>query len=371
MPCPLPNQCGSCGWSHIPYAKQLAQKLSDINGSLKLKKLPQRVQEIVASPITEHYRNRMDFVINFQGAVGLREKGAWWKVIDNHPCFLADEKIETLFFTIHDWVKTSGLTFFDRKAHTGFLRYAVIRSTTLGQTMVNIVTSVPDSDDCQHILEQFAKSLNVGSVIWSINNTITDVSMGEDMRVLKGPGSIEEHINDFTYRISPNAFFQTNPHGAKILMDTVLEFVGDISGQSVVDLYCGSGFFTLPLSQKTDCIAGVELNTEAIADAKINAKINNINHITFIDSATEKTDWQQFVPQTLIVDPPRSGMHDKALQDILAFAPEAIIYVSCNPKNFARELVMLQEKYDVITMRAIDMFPHTPHVELVVKLQRK
>jgi 23S rRNA (uracil1939-C5)-methyltransferase len=144
MPCPQKDRCGSCGWSHIPYEKQLAQKLSDINGSFAIKKLDLHVSEVLPSPKTDHYRNRMDFVIDFQGNVGLREKGKWWRVIDDHPCFIADEKIEELFRAVRAWTKTAGLSFYDRKAHTGILRYAVIRATSIGETMINIVTSAPE-----------------------------------------------------------------------------------------------------------------------------------------------------------------------------------------------------------------------------------
>ena len=126
MPCPNPDVCGSCRWSHIPYDKQLKQKLSDINGSFALKELDLQCETIIPSPKTDHYRNRMDFVIDFEGRVGMREKGKWWRVIDDHTCFLADKKIDDLFSHVRTWTPTAGLSFFDRKAHTGLLRYAVI-----------------------------------------------------------------------------------------------------------------------------------------------------------------------------------------------------------------------------------------------------
>jgi 23S rRNA (uracil1939-C5)-methyltransferase len=370
--CPNPDVCGSCGWSHIPYEKQLQQKLSDINGSFAIKKLDLQVEEILPSPVTAHYRNRMDFVIDWQGAVGLREKGKWWKVIDNHTCFLADEQIENLFVTARDWAKSCGLSFYDRKANTGVLRYAVIRSTTLHETALVIVTSAPKDAEEEKLIEAALQKLapSATTVVWSINHTVSDVSYGDELRVISGPGVIEENIGGYKYRISPNAFFQTNPHGAARLLETVRDFAGDLTDKTLLDLYCGTGFFAVALAKDAKKTIGVELVAEAIKDARVNAELNGVE-VEFHDAPTEKFDWMKIGADVVILDPPRAGMHDKALQDVIAAKPETIVYISCNYKNFAREMVILQEYYDVESIRAIDMFPHTPHVELVTKLVRK
>ena len=368
--CPNKNVCGSCSWSHIPYEKQLQQKLSDINGSFALKNLEYEVEEIMASPKTEHYRNRMDFVIDFEGRVGMRMKGKWWKVIDGHTCFLADEQIETLFHTIRDWTKTAGLSFYDRKSHEGVLRYAVIRATKQGETMINIVTSAPGGENVQSALKQLNALTKPTTLVWSVNNTITDISFGDELKTISGPGYIEEHVNGNAYRISPNAFFQTNSHSAEQLLGTVQEFAGDLSNKTLLDLYCGSGFFSIGMNQGTKKTIGVEMNESAITDAKVNAELNSAN-VEYITAPTEDYDWSVHNADVVILDPPRSGMHNRALTDIIENKPETIIYVSCNYKNFARELVQLQKHYHVTAMRAIDMFPHTPHVELVTKLQKK
>lgn len=372
--CPNPDRCGSCGWSHIPYPKQLQQKLSDINGSFKLKKLEHQVFDIIPSPKTSHYRNRMDFVIDWEGNVGLREKGKWWRVIDNHPCFLADERIDLMFPIVRNWAKTCGLPFFDRKAHTGLLRYAVLRCTTLNETMITVVTSAPSSPEEEATtlaaLKALADSAQPTTLIWSINHTITDVSFGDELRVVAGAGTIVESIGGYRYKISPNAFFQTNPYAAALLLDTVREFAGDMRDKTLLDLYCGTGFFGIALSQDAKRTVGVELVPEAIKDARLNAELNHAK-VEFYDAKTEDYDWMSIGADVVILDPPRSGMHDKALRDVIAARPERIVYVSCNYKNFARELVELSKHYEVEAMRAIDMFPHTPHVELVTALTRK
>ena len=155
-----------------------------------------------------------------------------------------------------------------------------------------------------------------------------------------------------------------------MLLSTVREFAGDLTDRTLLDLYCGTGFFAVAMAKEAKRTIGVEMVPDAIKDARVNAELNNVD-VEFHDAKTEEYDWKSIGADVVILDPPRQGMHDKALQDVIAAKPERIVYVSCNYKNFARELVMLQEYYDVETMRAIDMFPHTPHVELVTSLVRK
>lgn len=370
-PCPNKYVCGSCSWSEIPYKKQLEQKLGDINGSLALKERPERVERILPSPVTSHYRNRMDFVIDFEGRVGMREKGKWWRVIDDHHCFIADESIEDAFKIVREWAQSCGLSFFDRKAHTGFLRYAVIRSTTLGEVMITIVTSVPESGEEQAVIEQLIDLANPTVLNWAVNDTTSDVSHSGDNRILHGPGFITEEICNIRYQISPNAFFQTNSQAAGLLIDEALKFSGDIAEKNVLDLYCGTGFFSLAYAKAgAKSVTGYEMVPEAIVDAKKNAELNNLN-VTFDAAKTEDVDWWKHEPDLVLIDPPRAGLLGSALDDLLAHPPKDLIYVSCNYKNFARELKQLSEVYDVSDMVAVDMFPHTPHVELITKLVRK
>lgn len=381
--CPNKEVCGSCSWSHIPYEKQLQQKLSDINGSFKLKGLDLQVEEIMPSPELEHYRNRMDFVIDFEGRVGMRQKGKWWRVIDDHTCFISEKMIEEKFAIVRDWTKTSGLSFFDRKAHTGLLRYAVIRKSLLDEIMITIVTSGTEhaqesEETIKSALQDLAEKAEPTTLIWSINHTITDVSFGDELRTITGPGYMKEMISGYQYKISPEAFFQTNSYAAALLVETVSEFAGDLSDKTLLDLYCGSGFFSIHLAADAKKTIGVELNPQATADARENVKLNQDLElmptdvdIEYIDAKTEDFDWKKFEADVVILDPPRAGMHDKALAGVIEALPETIIYVSCNPKNFAREMVQLQKYYQVEKIRAIDMFPHTPHVELVSKLIRR
>ena len=238
--------------------------------------------------------------------------------------------------------------------------------------MVTIVTSATDEPDrVREQLIELGKQLGeTTTLIWSINHTVSDVSFGTELHTLQGEGIITEEIRGSKYRISPNAFFQTNPHAAAHLLDTVDQFTGDRSDKTLLDLYCGTGFFAIALANGTHKTIGSEMVEEAIIDARKNAELNGVD-VEFEAAKTEDYDWGRFNADIVILDPPRSGMHDKALADVMRIAPERIVYVSCNPKNFAREMVQLQEIYHVQQMRAIDMFPHTPHVELVSLLVKK
>ncbi len=372
--CPNKELCGSCGWSHIPYAKQLIQKLSDINFSLKLHQIPFECKAIIPSPKTNHYRNRMDFVIDFEGKVGLRQKGKWWKVIDDHTCFIADSHIEDLFHIVRDWVNHCELSFYDRKKFIGLLRYAVIRYMQSGQSMITIVTSKPiDNSEMDHIKSKLIKLSDLTkstTLIWAINETTSDTSHGGTNQVIAGPGYITETINGFKYYISPDSFFQTNSYTSPILMDTVINMSGDISNQTVVDLYCGSGFFSFPLANKAKQVIGVESVQEAILDAKQSNLLNKTT-INFICDKSENFNLGEYRPDILIVDPPRTGLSQTVINSILEVKPQTLIYVSCDYKRFSENSKQLLKNYSISEITAIDMFPHTPHVELVTKFQIK
>ncbi|HLD51457.1 23S rRNA (uracil-5-)-methyltransferase RumA [candidate division WWE3 bacterium RIFOXYC1_FULL_40_10] len=357
--CPNPDICGSCGFSHLKYEDQLAQKKHLVNCA-----------KIIPSPKTTHYRNRMDFVINYQGKVGLREKGKWWSVIDNHTCFIANEKIEEKFAQVRKWVQTCGLSFYDRKGHQGLLRYAVIRATTTGETMINIITSQPTQAEPESLITSKLNDLHATTVIWSVNKSDSDISYGDEIRIIKGDGYINEIIADLKFLIRPNSFFQTNSHGAKELLDLVVSFAKDVKPAKILDLYCGGGFFSLGVKKAMPDteIYGIELVEDAILDAKDNATSNNLD-IEFSVGKAEDLNWETYKPDLVILDPPRSGLHPKVLKTLLELEIPNLIYVSCKYQSFAKDYQMLSTRYKAKDCVAVDMFPQTEHVELVTFLK--
>lgn len=372
--CPNKDVCGSCAWSSFSYEQQLEMKIRAINDALSVHHIPYQCKTILPSPKTAHYRNRMDFVINFEGHFGLRQKGKWWKVIDNHMCFLADEQIDLLFSIVRDWIKISELSYFDRKKHVGFLRYAVIRATTQEETMITIITSRPKDDrereKALFCFEQLAKKASFATIIWSINTTVSDVSYGTELHVVSGKGFIEEKILDRVYKITPNAFFQSNPHTAPFMLKVAQEFLGDVSEKKLLDLYCGSGFFSIFFADKAKEVIGVEEVKESVEDAKNNASINHVA-VSFYFTKSEDFSWNHFHPDSVILDPPRGGLHKKVLAELIQARPKQILYISCNFKHFIDEYSALSLLYRIKKMTAVDNFPHTPHVELMTLLETK
>jgi len=199
---------------------------------------------------------------------------------------------------------------------------------------------------------------------------VSDVSSGTELHTITGEGSIEECVSGCFYLIYPNSFFQTNSHSATVLLDTVRSYVKECAPQKILDLYCGSGFFSVALGKDGFSPIGIELSAEMVEEARANAARNGFE-IQFIQGQVEDQEWKSFAPDCVILDPPRSGLHDRALKYLISNPPKSIVYVSCNFKNFAREMVELLPLYSVSAMQAIDMFPHTPHVELVTLLERR
>ena len=375
--CPNPQRCGSCRWSGLPYSEQLARKLGGVNAALRQAGLKYECREIVPSPQQSHYRNQMDFAIDFKGRVGLREYQHWDRVIDNHTCFLADGQIETLFPIVRNWVQNSGLSYHDRKRHRGLLRTATLQSSTLQQTMVSILTAPPENEnEKQKLIEQLqslGEQLPKTTVAWIEIDDQYDRNRGDKLEIISGQGFIEEKIGDLTFHISPNAFFQNNPGSAAYLLQTVRELAGKLHNKTVLDLYCGSGFFALDLANpqnQTKKVIGVESVDQAIADAEKNAQQND-RQIEWFNTNTEDLSWSQFEPEVVILDPPRIGLQPSVIEEIEQAAPARIVYVSCNYEKFVEEMQTLKNMYRISKMRAIDMFPQTPHVELVTLLTKK
>ena len=346
--------CGGCLLQHLPYEEQLKFK------EQKLSELLEMNVEVLPSPKIYGYRNRIDVAITTRG-IGFRRRGIWWDVTDVKSCRIFGDKSEKALRSVRDLIEDLKLVPWDLKKSNGFLRYIVLREGKFtGEFMVNLVTS--EGTLSKEVTEYFDFAT---SLYWSVNNTKSDVSYGTPRRVW-GTEFIREKLDDVTYLIHPNSFFQTNSYQAVNLVKKVSDFV---EGEKVLDLYSGVGTFGIYLARRGFKVEGIEVNPFAVEMANTNARINEVNAEFKVGEDREVRDLGGY--DTVIVDPPRAGLHPKLIKKLLKDLPETLVYVSCNPRTFSENLKKLKEGYAIEEIVALDMFPHTPHVEIVAKLDLK
>ena len=346
--------CGGCLLQHLPYEEQLKFK------EQKLSELLEMNVEVLPCPKIYGYRNRIDVAITTRG-IGFRRRGTWWDVTDVKSCRIFGDKSEKALRSVRDLIEDLKLVPWDLKKSNGFLRYIVLREGKFtGEFMVNLVTS--EGTLSKEVTEYFDFAT---SLYWSVNNTKSDVSYGTPRRVW-GTEFIREKLDDVTYLIHPNSFFQTNSYQAVNLVKKVSDFV---EGEKVLDLYSGVGTFGIYLARRGFKVEGIEVNPFAVEMANTNARINEVNAEFKVGEDREVRDLGGY--DTVIVDPPRAGLHPKLIKKLLKDSPETLVYVSCNPRTFSENLKKLKEGYAIEEIVALDMFPHTPHVEIVAKLDLK
>lgn len=349
--------CGGCLFQDIPYENQLELKKAYINELLDGIISLDRVHG--SEPLG--YRNRMDMVCAF-GKVGLRERGNYRFVCDVEECPLMQQKSENLFTRARPLLKK--IECYNYLKHEGYLRYIVLRQAYFtGQVMANLVTATED-DRLHDIIEFLMQEVDSASHL--ISDGLADLSTGPVLKDWK-QGYIEEDFDGIRYRITPNSFFQSNSPVAREMYRRIKD---EINGH-VLDLYSGVGSITLYIAEKAESVTGVELNSEAVEIAAINKEINNIENATFIcEDARVHMKEKTGRYDTLVLDPPRSGIHPKMRKSIAEMAPERIVYMSCNPATFRDDLLELTD-YRVTSFEAWDMFPQTPHVETLAVLDKK
>jgi 23S rRNA (uracil1939-C5)-methyltransferase len=400
--CPYFGTCGGCKWQHVEYQAQLDFKRQHVVDALE------RIggfRGITVNPALGaeriyEYRNKMEFSFGDRWltreemesetsgggftdrfALGLHIPQRYDRVLDLHECHLQSGVGNTILNTVRTFAVRRHLPIYSTVTHSGYLRNLVLReSTHTGELMVNLVTS----DDRPEVMKQLAAALLAGAPsITTIINNITDrksqVAIGDREVVYHGPGTITERIGTKTFRISANSFFQTNTFQAERLYATAKRMARLQGGDLVYDLYSGTGSIALFLADDVAEVIGIESVASSVEDARQNAAMNDVHNCTFIlgdlkDTLTKETEWltNRASPSVVIVDPPRSGMHGKAVLAIAARNPERIVYVSCNPATQARDLKLLCENstYVIDEVQPVDMFPHTYHIENVVGLSR-
>ena len=307
-------------------------------------------------------------------AMGLHVPGTFHKVLDIEACLLQPSLGNRILSDARTWMKESGLPAYGLKSHEGFWRFLMLRhSAALDQWMVNIITS----SENRALLEPMAARLmeaypNVVSVVNNVTSRKAGVATGEYEINLAGASVLRDRIGAYEFEISAGSFFQTNTRGAEILYDTVKTFAGLTGREKVLDLYCGTGTIGIYLSDGASEVVGMEIVESSVKDAENNARLNGVTNCRFMGGDIKAGLPQApFRPDVLVIDPPRVGMHPEVLAQVLAMEAERIVYVSCNPATLARDLVSMQETYHVAAVQPVDMFPHTFHIETVVRLEKK
>ncbi len=368
-PCPHAGTCGGCLWQHMEYGAQIKLKQLMINRAFEAAGHDERVNKIEQAPDPFYYRNRMDYVFGWKGELGLKEYGQWNRYLDLSTCLLLDKETPTILQTVRDLVTEFKLEPWDAKKYTGDVRYTVIRlgKNTSERMLIllvhdfNRVTDEMRTEIVKH-LSPLCTTIYLGE-----NPEITDVSYAKSFILLHGNEFLTEETNGIRYTIHPNSFFQTNTAMAAKLQSTVLDLLP--SSGKLLDLYCGLGFFGIAAAKKGMDVYGHELDANAIELAHKNAESNGVTKNTRWGAGpVEDLDWSAEKPDVVIIDPPRAGLHPRALKTLLEQEPATIIYISCNFHRLVDELNQFKTKYKVESIQALDLFPQTPHVEVVVKL---
>ncbi|WP_297065191.1 23S rRNA (uracil(1939)-C(5))-methyltransferase RlmD [Thermococcus sp.] len=351
--CPYFGRCGGCLLQHLPYKEQLKFKAEKLSRYLGME------VEVLPSPVIYGHRNRIDVVISTSG-VGFRRYGTWWEAVDIEECPVFGETSGKVLKALREFIEEEKPSLYDIRRNEGFLRYIVIREGKFtGDVMINLVTKEGNLPESFPDYFPFASS-----IYWSVNRTESDVSYG-DVQRFWGEEFIRERLDDVVYLIHPNSFFQTNSYQAVNLVKKVAELV---DGERVLDLYSGVGTFGVYLAKRGFKVEGIEINPFAVEMARKNTELNGVSAEFHVRSDRDVENLSEY--DTVVVDPPRAGLHPKLVRKILKDEPERLIYVSCNPKTLSNNLSQLREKYRVEYAVGLDMFPHTPHVEAVVGLRK-
>ncbi|HBU69207.1 MAG TPA: 23S rRNA (uracil(1939)-C(5))-methyltransferase RlmD [Elusimicrobia bacterium] len=379
--CPSFGFCGGCSFQHTGYANQLEIKRSYV--CEQLKEYEPLIGATVPSPEELGYRNKMEFSFFAQDGrllAGLHVKKEFNRYVPVPPCFIADKDTMSVFDTVMDFAQNSGKPVYDKKLQSGFYRHLVLRKAKRSsEVLVNIVTN-KDGAVSAEFFAPLVKELGnkAASVYWTVNSRPSDAVYADELTLLSGAPVIHEKLivknREYGFNISPFSFFQTNTYACEKLYETVVDIAPWAKTDRVLDLYCGTGTIGLVLAPCTGRVYGVEQIPDAVKNARENSLLNKIENIEFVEGSVE--NWVKLNKElefdSLVVDPPRSGLTPKIIEFITAEAPAKIVYVSCNPSTLARDLkaICLGGRYEVVKIVPVDMFPQTFHVETVVYLKR-
>jgi len=382
------DYCGGCTWQDLEYQTQLQFKTTHVReciariGGLE----GVNVHDVIGANEVFRYRNKMEFSFHVMDEkdpdsgefvphdfhLGLHHRGRYDEVFDLEHCHLQSERANDIVNWVRDFVRSNNVPVYNIHTHEGYMRFLVIRETHFtDQVMVFVVTNFGDMPSQDEFVRGLTETFPfITTIVHGQNGKKANVAQPEAEQTLFGPGYIEDELLGLRFRICANSFFQTNPAQAEVLYRTALEMLEPESSDRLLDLYCGTGAIGLLMASRVGQVYGVELVAEAVQIAGQNAEINKIDDIRFFEAnvkdflAEMPADEREF--DIIVIDPPRAGLHPKALKRVIEMRPAKLLYISCNPATFARDAkTLVAAGYELPEVKPVDMFPHTRHIELV------
>ncbi len=383
-PCPLFGSCGGCAWQNFSYDQQIIWKQKQVIDTIAHigRQRDFEVPPIIGSPEIWRYRNKMEYSFGTDAdgktILGFHSPGRFDRIFEVPACHIQPEPFDIMLREIQAFVREQGLEAYDPRVHRRFLRHAVMRhSATTGESILVIITHQGELPHKEMLAERLAASVpGFKGMLWGLYTGMSDIARIERELWRWGTPELSETVNGLTFQISPQSFFQTNTHAAALLYQRVIEMAQIEPGQRVLDAFCGAGSIALHAAKAGAHVVGVELVREAIWDARENARRNQIEGPVFIAAPIDQglalarqAAGGQFA--RVIIDPPRGGMDKRSRRWLIELGAPVFVYVSCNPATLARDLLAFEEAgYRIEAVQAVDLFPHTHHIETIVRLRK-
>ncbi len=390
------GKCGGCKWQMLPYEKQLHYKQKQVFDQLSriggLKDI--NLKAIIASEKDKFYRNKLEFTFanrrwlethepemdkddrGLEG-LGFHVQGMFDRIIDLETCYLQASPSNEIRNKIGEFTKSEGYDYYNSRSHEGMMRNLIVRTSSTGEIMVVVIFNKKDKDLIENLMKYIEVEFpQITSLQYVINPKFHDSIYDQEVILFAGRDFIYEEMDGLKFKIGPKSFFQTNTEQALVLYRKTLEFAAVMPDEIIYDLYTGTGTIANFVAKHCKKVVGIESVPEAIEDAKLNSEINNISNTAFFAGDMKDLLSADFIlangqPDTIILDPPRAGVHENVIKVMREAAPRKIVYVSCNPATQARDIALLSDMYEHVESQPVDMFPHTHHVENVTLLVKK
>lgn len=380
--CSIFPACGGCMYQTMSYDDQMKMKAEQVKEILDAAIIGEyEFEGVKASPKEFAYRNKMEFSFGDEYkdgplSLGLHKKGSTYDVLTAFDCKLVHEDMNKILICVLDYFKERNVSYYKKMQHVGYLRHLLLRRGDItGEILVNLVTTTQEEYDLASLVEALLALELEGKIVGILhilNDSLSDVVQSDETRVLYGQDYFYEKLLGMEFKITPFSFFQPNSRAAEVLYSTVRDYLGNMKGKTLYDLFSGTGTIGQILSPVAEKVIGVEIVEEAVVAANENAKHNGITNCQFLAGDVFKVlDEIEEKPDVIVLDPPRDGIHPKALPKILDYGVDTIVYISCKVTSLARDLEMIQAKgYRVVKAVAVDQFVHTVHVETIALLQK-